>query len=146
VGNLFLASLPSETAKVHFQWLSGSSYVRSNSEAATKKPIPRLLSSRNGFLRLYSFCHSCPLCHSCESRSPFLSMLLPFKEIPAFAGMTTGENRFVPQSLRRFPPAGATNPASQKTAFRKLYERMLRSYCSRRVATSLTRAASRESF
>jgi hypothetical protein len=28
--------------------------------------------------------------HSCESSSPFLSIMLPFNEIPAFASMTTG--------------------------------------------------------
>jgi hypothetical protein len=117
VGNLFPALLPSETAKVRFQWLSGSSYVRSNSEAATKKYFPRLLYPRNGFLRLYSFCHSCPLCHSCESRSPFLSILLPFKEIPAFASMTTGGSQYdnrrgTRHNSKGFPPAGALNDAT----------------------------------
>jgi hypothetical protein len=40
-----------------------------------------------------------------------------------------------------YPARWGKDPASQKTALMKLYEGMLRSYCSRRVATSLTRAA-----
>jgi hypothetical protein len=53
-----------------------------------------------------------------------------------------------------FPPAGAAkdfsrwgkDPASQKTAYRKLYERTLRSYCPRSEATSLTEEAFSRKF
>jgi hypothetical protein len=38
------------------------------------------------------------------------------------------------------------DPASQKIAFRKLYERLLRSYCLRSVATSLTEAVFSRKF
>jgi len=73
---MLLALLPSETAKVRF--LRFSTPQRRN--VATTP--------------CFALCHSCILCHSCEGRSLFVSMLLPFNEIPAFASMTTGENRF----------------------------------------------------
>jgi hypothetical protein len=43
---------------------------------------------------------------------------------------------------QRISPAGAFNPASQKTAFRKLYERTLRSYCPRNRGICFIVAAS----
>jgi hypothetical protein len=50
------------------------------------------------------------------------------------------------QNASCYPARWGKDPASQKTASIKLYERMLRSYCSRRGATSLTEAAFTRKF